>query len=167
MALAGIWHGAGLQFLVFGLLHATYLAINHAWRIFGPQHYSPSILHSIGFAFITYFAVLVAQIVFRADSLTDAMTIFGALAGRTDALANPVHGFTGIRIAIGFAICFLLPNTQQIMRDYHPILEQVTSPRWLALSWQPGFGWGLASGAILFASLARMSDISKFLYFQF
>ncbi|CTP84858.1 MBOAT family O-acyltransferase [Xanthomonas graminis] len=34
MGLAGIWHGAGLQFLIFGLLHAAYLAINHAWRIF-------------------------------------------------------------------------------------------------------------------------------------
>jgi D-alanyl-lipoteichoic acid acyltransferase DltB (MBOAT superfamily) len=34
MGLAGIWHGAGLQFLIFGLLHAAYLSINHAWRIF-------------------------------------------------------------------------------------------------------------------------------------
>ena len=34
MGLAGIWHGAGFQFLVFGLLHAMYLSVNHAWRIF-------------------------------------------------------------------------------------------------------------------------------------
>ena len=34
MGLAGVWHGAGLQFLVFGLLHAAYLAVNHGWRIF-------------------------------------------------------------------------------------------------------------------------------------
>ena len=34
MGLTGIWHGAGFQFLVFGLLHAMYLSVNHAWRIF-------------------------------------------------------------------------------------------------------------------------------------
>ena len=37
MSLAGIWHGAGLQFLIFGLLHAVYLTVNHAWRTFGPK----------------------------------------------------------------------------------------------------------------------------------
>ena len=36
MTLIGVWHGAGLQFVVFGLLHAVYLSINHAWRIFRP-----------------------------------------------------------------------------------------------------------------------------------
>ncbi len=34
MFLAGIWHGAGLQFIIFGILHGLYLTINHAWRIF-------------------------------------------------------------------------------------------------------------------------------------
>ncbi|MGG1947195.1 MBOAT family O-acyltransferase [Trinickia sp. NRRL B-1857] len=32
MGLAGIWHGAGLQYLIYGLLHAAYLTVNHAWR---------------------------------------------------------------------------------------------------------------------------------------
>jgi alginate O-acetyltransferase complex protein AlgI len=167
MALAGIWHGAGLQFLVFGLLHATYLSINHAWRIFGPQHQQPFFISNIGFVLITYFAVLLAQVVFRADSLAEAIAVITAMAGRTDTLFNPVHGFAGVRIVLGFAICFLLPNTQQIMRNYRPVLEQVIAPRWQTLCWQPGLGWGIASGAILFASLVRMSDVSKFLYFQF
>ena len=36
MFLVGIWHGAGKQFLFFGLLHGIYITINHAWRIFVP-----------------------------------------------------------------------------------------------------------------------------------
>src|SRR3546814_18540125 len=32
MGLAGVWHGAGWQFVVFGLLHGALLVLNHAWR---------------------------------------------------------------------------------------------------------------------------------------
>ncbi len=34
MLLTGIWHGAGLQFVVFGLIHGVYLTANQAWRHF-------------------------------------------------------------------------------------------------------------------------------------
>src|SRR5258708_34888510 len=34
MYLAGIWHGAGLQFVIFGVLHGLHLIVNHAGRIF-------------------------------------------------------------------------------------------------------------------------------------
>src|SRR5262249_20116652 len=37
MLIAGVWHGAGLQFVVFGLLHGVYISVNHAWRTFGPK----------------------------------------------------------------------------------------------------------------------------------
>jgi len=32
MLLGGIWHGAGWTFVIWGMLHGTYLIINHAWR---------------------------------------------------------------------------------------------------------------------------------------
>lgn len=32
MLLGGIWHGAGWTFIIWGMLHGTYLMINHAWR---------------------------------------------------------------------------------------------------------------------------------------
>ncbi len=36
MLLTGIWHGAGLQFVLFGLIHGIYLTANQAWRHFRP-----------------------------------------------------------------------------------------------------------------------------------
>jgi len=167
MALAGIWHGAGLQFLLFGLLHATYLSINHAWRIFGPENHKPSQFQNLGFLAITYLSVLLAQIFFRANSATDAMSIAAAMIGHTNALSEPVHGFVGVRILLGFALCLLFPNTQQIMCGFNPVLEHVKPPQGLTFRWQPSFGWGMVSGAMLFVALIRMSDVSKFLYFQF
>ncbi len=41
MGLAGIWHGAGTQYLIFGLLHGVYIAVNHAMRIFFPVPKNP------------------------------------------------------------------------------------------------------------------------------
>ena len=37
MFLSGLWHGAGFQFLLFGVLHGAALVINHAWRLARPR----------------------------------------------------------------------------------------------------------------------------------
>ena len=71
MALAGVWHGAGLQFFVFGLIHAAYLSVNHAWRVFGkkPAASSSVIMRRVRTVLsvaVTYVAVLVPETFFRA-----------------------------------------------------------------------------------------------------
>jgi MFS family permease len=148
-------------------LHAIYLSINHAWRIFGPRHQQDSRLSVIGSLLITYIAVLIAQIFFRADGVSDAITVILAMAGYTGGTANPSGQFTVARIVIGFAICLVLPNTQQIMRDYRPVLDRVLPAGWGSFRWEPSLVSGLVMGTLLVASLLRMSDVSKFLYFQF
>jgi D-alanyl-lipoteichoic acid acyltransferase DltB (MBOAT superfamily) len=94
MGLAGIWHGAGLQFVVFGLLHGIYLTINHGWRMFGPKA-RPEPRSGIGAAAIiasqvasTYVCVLVAQVFFRASSCTEALQLLGGMIG--------LHGLTTV-----------------------------------------------------------------------
>lgn len=84
MFLAGIWHGAGMQFIVFGLLHAGYLVINHAWRIFGPRPVkgvAPTVLGRVWPVVLTYASVLLAQIFFRAGSVSDALALIGGAFG--------------------------------------------------------------------------------------
>ncbi len=44
--LAGIWHGAGWTFVVFGLIHGFALAINHAWT----QMKMPALPQGVGWA---------------------------------------------------------------------------------------------------------------------
>jgi len=82
MFLAGIWHGAGLQFVCFGLLHGIYLVINHGFRTFVPED-SPwhrRFPASLGIA-LTFSAVLVGQIFFRANSVSDALHVLATLLG--------------------------------------------------------------------------------------
>jgi alginate O-acetyltransferase complex protein AlgI len=83
MALAGIWHGSGAQFLVFGLLHAFYLCVNHAWRIFGPKPRGgpPRFMAHAGNVLLTYLCVLVASIFFRAPSVGGALSLIGGMVG--------------------------------------------------------------------------------------
>lgn len=84
MALSGIWHGAGWQFLVWGALHGVMLIINHGWRhlrqglgigqSFGPMFRPISVL-------VTFTAVTVSMVFFRADSVETAMTVLQGMAG--------------------------------------------------------------------------------------
>lgn len=93
MGLAGVWHGAGTQFLIFGLLHGMYLTINHAFRLLSsgrarpqpdswPRHCSKLLL--------TYLAVLVASIFFRAPSAGRALALLAGMIG--------LHGYDTIDI---------------------------------------------------------------------
>jgi D-alanyl-lipoteichoic acid acyltransferase DltB (MBOAT superfamily) len=85
--LAGVWHGAGMQFVIFGLLHSLYLIVNHAWRIFGPRSVDASGrslvsgLDRVWRVVLTYACVLLAQVFFRADSVRDAMGLLGGAFG--------------------------------------------------------------------------------------
>jgi hypothetical protein len=99
--LAGIWHGAGLQFIVFGVLHSIYLVINHAWRIFGPRvakeakaarSFLRNAVSQVWAVGLTYLAVLLAQVFFRADSVPDALKLLGGAFGlRGSELPLPVR----------------------------------------------------------------------------
>ncbi len=202
IVLAGIWHGAGLQFLIFGLLHACYLSINHAWRVFGAKRGGQSghvqagpaqIVASLG---ITYIAVIIAQVFFRAASAQDAATMLGGMAGlhaeagsflvpdyllrRTGELGQWVQHWhlvaaspnatdlkAWFRILTGFILVWAFPNTQQIMSNFKPVLGLVKPPRLALFTWAPNVGWGLVIGAMLICSLYGLDDAGRFLYFQF
>ena len=78
MLLGGLWHGAAWTFVVWGALHGAYLCINHAWNNYGPE--SPPRLAPLANAaslVLTFLAVVVAWVFFRADSMSSAL--FGAV----------------------------------------------------------------------------------------
>jgi alginate O-acetyltransferase complex protein AlgI len=171
MFLAGVWHGAGFQFLIFGLLHGVYISANHAWRVFRTSPAQPS----SGFAkscatagswLLTYTCVLVGQIFFRANSTSDALSLLSHLGG--------VHGIGHLApfigrlafIAVLFPAVWLLPNTQQIMGYVHPAEGAHSNvPSWL--QWRPTFAWSLSLGVVSFISIMYLFDSTSFLYFQF
>ena len=158
MTLAGIWHGAGTQFVVFGLLHALYLSINHAWRI----RRSKATLPPIASIALTYLSVLVGAVFFRAASVGNALDLLGGMAGLHGLDIHLPGNRLGAAKSVGeiatfgglYAIVWLLPNSQAIIaRLMRPSEKKLP--------------WALGLGAVLAIALLSIGGTSEFLYFQF
>jgi alginate O-acetyltransferase complex protein AlgI len=110
MGLAGIWHGAGLHFLVFGLLHGMYLTINHVLRILRPHTQGRRIegIWTTGRKIlVTYAGVLVASVFFRADSVGSALSLLGGMIG--------LHGIEAVAVPAIAAVASL--SAVPVVRD--------------------------------------------------
>lgn len=68
--LSGIWHGAGWQFIVWGMMHGVLYVLTRAWRDAGGR----KLKHAVG-VFLTFLYVNVAWIFFRAPSVKDAISL--------------------------------------------------------------------------------------------
>jgi alginate O-acetyltransferase complex protein AlgI len=198
MILAGVWHGAGMQFLIFGLLHGIYIIINHAWRSFGPRvskdppHPVLRVAADLGKIALTYFAVVVAQVFFRAASVGDALRLLHGMAGgyglfghaagaenSSSAAPGSLLGFlhgTGFRgsdifhaafVCGLFVVVWIMPNSLQMLDRYEPTLSRLASTSLIKLEWRPNVAWGIVFGLVATLALLEITGMSEFLYFRF
>ena len=118
MLLTGLWHGAGLQFVIFGALHGVYLTVNQAWRHFRHAGAAPAapttMLRRLPLMIGVYVQVIVALVFFRATSLHAAIAMLGDLAGRHGRghVASLLEGALAFAL---FPVVWFLPNTQSIL----------------------------------------------------
>lgn len=165
MLLGGLWHGAAWTFVVWGALHGIFLTINHLWRrdsSAGPS----SRLHRAAGGLLTFVAVTVAWVVFRAESLEIAGTMYRGMAGFNGWSGHPFRGSFQLpypvsefyRLFLACAvIAFCLPNSGTLARWLPP--RQAGRHR-VVLG-------ALAAGALFLAGVAHLGSHSAFLYFQF
>jgi alginate O-acetyltransferase complex protein AlgI len=190
MLLGGLWHGAGWTFVAWGALHGLYLVINHAWRAvrarLGWQVGRFGLPGHCAAVTLTFAAVLIAWVPFRAPSFDAALRMLAGMTGGNgiagpggggDSLLGVAYGaalYGGIDETIALAalalVTFLAPNTQEIMARYRPGLPTFptadpAAPRFVA--WQVQPAWALVMVGALLLALSRMSGISPFLYYQF
>jgi alginate O-acetyltransferase complex protein AlgI len=187
MLLGGLWHGAGWNFLAWGGLHGIYLGINHLWHSWrggarlpsGPLAVATRILSWA----VTFFAVVIAWVFFRARTMAGAGQMLGSLFGlEADSSAylspgvlrvmdlpvlvgeKPLLLIGGCVVLLTLAIALGLPNVPQLFRyrEYRRAPEQGAFVRW-----RPNGAWA-AFAALAFAiSLFGMWQRLEFLYFQF
>jgi D-alanyl-lipoteichoic acid acyltransferase DltB (MBOAT superfamily) len=171
MLLGGLWHGANWTFIIWGGLHGLYLMINHAIRhVLGDR--GGFVRAALGLV-ATWLAVIVAWVLFRANSLEVALAILQAMWQGTagESIHHALLGASRIMpmgecltwLAACTAIVLLLPNAYQMLGwGIQPDKERrLTSAR-----------GGVACGALLMLCLLLLAisetrGVSEFLYFNF
>ncbi len=171
MLLGGLWHGAGWTYIVWGGLHGIFLGINHWWRKFGivlPKF--------IGWS-ITFLAIVVSWVFFRASSFGKAIAILKAMIGvkgivllqdfqvplswltnvgvefkhwQELAYLPPNYKYNLFLLLIVGIIAIAFPNTQQLIEQF-----------------KPSFWWALIVGMLAIYTLISLNLVSEFIYFQF
>jgi alginate O-acetyltransferase complex protein AlgI len=149
MLLGGLWHGASWTFVLWGGLHGVYVITNHFWRRAGVR--LPA-----GVAWtITFIAVMVGWVFFRAPSLPRAHVILEGMVGLNGfAWPNEPYSIGGNRLKWllpGLAVVLWGPNRQAIMR-------------WRIRS---DYVYAMAFALLAAISILRLGDPSPFLYFLF
>jgi hypothetical protein len=116
---------------------------------------------------ITFLAVLVGQVFFRASSTLDASRFLGALGGANglgfDLHALPTHAYA---VFLLLPVVWFFPNTQEILGQVDTVRANIFSGSRLA-QWQPDLKWAGALGILMILVLWYMTNTSAFLYFQF
>ncbi|MEH2089708.1 MBOAT family O-acyltransferase [Nostoc sp.] len=149
MLLGGLWHGAAWNFAIWGGLHGVYLIINHQFQSFrkslGHNLQKSQWWSQLIASILTFLAVLIAWVFFRANNINTGIEIIKSMSGTTEmfqlnpfpiqlilinAWINQIDPvFNVARLNVMLQISFLLsivwitPNTQQWMGKYEPALD--------------------------------------------
>lgn len=162
MTLCGLWHGAGWNFAVWGLLHGLYLAVNNtfnrlcgAWVAATPARRRA--VDVLGFG-LTYAAANYAWIYFR---LVDFRQIWAANRKvgewlRHPALPDAPDGLVGI---------FLLVLAMDLFTRFRGEMFSFERP----LTLRRAVGWGVGAGLLFTMGmlLSVGAPTRQFIYFQF
>ena len=188
MLLGGLWHGAGWNFVLWGGLHGIYLVINHLWRSL-PFHSAicGELVYRLAAWGLTFLAVVLAWVFFRAETLDSAMVMLTAMTGGYG-LDLP-HGWSSavgradgmfpnttvdwnmgvIAIFASAGIALIMPNVFDLYHKHLPADVNQRVPRDEAplFLWNPTLRWAVVSVLLLGYALLALNEPSEFLYFQF
>jgi alginate O-acetyltransferase complex protein AlgI len=194
MFVGGIWHGAGWTFVVYGLCHGTYVVVHQLWRIkvSGPLQLVGRKDYKAAAQLVTFLVVALTLVVFRADSLTSAGRVLGAIfqwnglqfapeymaaLKSTTTLEFTSMFFGGnygvsvvyLSLALALAVCWLLPSTYQLFRRCEVAIDKPLAGREpvISLQWQASRAWAVYIAILAVASMLNLTQVSEFLYFQF
>jgi len=200
MLIGGVWHGAGWTFVVWGALHGTYLVAYNIWsqlnRRVRPGHQGSRVGRAAGWM-VTFLAVTVAWVVFRASSLHAASRILAGMIGLNGFELVPADrvwlgplasalGAIGIKFQasvmqpIGpmlawvgplLLVAWLAPNTQQMMGlslvALTPLRERIRVQALRWPNWVPSLRWATVIAVMFIMALLGINRPTQFLYFQF
>jgi D-alanyl-lipoteichoic acid acyltransferase DltB (MBOAT superfamily) len=193
--LAGLWHGAGWTFVIWGALHGAALVLHRLWKNVGLR--MPALMGWL----LTFLFVSASWVIFRAVNTLEGLYILQSMAGLNGfavspsiakllaGLHEPLAGLssktlllpaeTGWHLLFFSFVLFLIPNSCRIggliaekKENEQPASRMKNLPRQAArffLRFQPNCYWALISGILFAMALYRLLRVAptEFLYFNF
>lgn len=164
MAIAGLWHGAGWNYLIWGIYHGALLIGYHAWKaarsLVVPESLVKSRIYHGSSIFLTAMSIVIGCVIFRSTSFDCASTILSKMLDPF-ALVADIRLMMAMRdlslLAALSAIIILMFAGRKLLRLY------VRSLRPMPLPLKVNFA--VAVAALCFLLTAR--GVPQFQYFQF
>ena len=162
---SGIWHGAGWNFIIWGMLHGICIVIHRIWKNSGRK------LNKLVGWFITINLVNIFWVFFRAQTLNEAMKVIKEmfdvnnliyilenLRKIMDITLNYRQYSSGILgakiqfiiIIVGIFISFLFKNSKEILENYQENIRK-----------------DIIISILIILSISLLDINSNFLYFNF
>jgi alginate O-acetyltransferase complex protein AlgI len=195
MVLAGVWHGAGWTFVIWGAYHGALLLVNAAWQQAVPAWgQSTRAGQAMGWL-LTFTAFTVGAAFFRAADIDASRHLLTAMIGLGNApvpesltlpwdrwaisrgyfsehFARYWFGTTWSMVAMvwtigALAIALLMPDTMEFVGYKEGEAQSDWRRNVGVLAWRPSL---LAAGVVIilfFEVFSRLGEVSEFLYYQF
>ena len=166
MFIAGVWHGAGWNFVIYGALHGLALVVNHLWKK-RKKKLPAWLAWSMTFLFVN-----IAFVVFRANTLADSWKVLKGMIGASGVIVPKMgiksvgvlkdYGFKMggylfpddyfyLALTVGcFIAIFKMKNSLEREKDFHPTTQIA-----------------IACGLSFVLCLFGMNKITEFIYFNF
>jgi alginate O-acetyltransferase complex protein AlgI len=156
MFLGGLWHGAAWTFVVWGLLHGSYLVIERVIRVlFENKPWANNFATRALAWFTTYGAVCIAWVFFRASDFTIASRMLSGMFGG-HAHGDAILSTRDILQVAIVTICVIAAHWT--LRDSNIETAVTRLPRWIVTA-----SWALMACAIVLTQ----GNSNAFIYFQF
>jgi len=158
MAIGGFWHGAAWTFVLWGLLHGLLIGIHRVWRQFELTMATPFAIT------LTFLSVTVAWVLFRAESLSHALSIWNGMVGgngftippiaiQSCPTCKPSSLITGMELlfdSVLIALCLTAANAYAQTQRLQPTLKYLA-----------------VLTTLLFTSIWMSGSHENFIYWQF
>ena len=172
MTLIGFWHGAGWTFIIWGFCHGVFLTLAYLWKT--SKLGKKKMLGSGGAWALTFFAVMLVFVWFRAENVASALALFKGLFG-LNGLVLPKLFSMGQENAWLRTSYYLFPALHDY-RTWDPLLALI--PAMLLAQFAPTTqAWAdrfrlnrramLITTLLLILCLIKINKVSVFLYYQF
>ena len=153
MVLGGLWHGASMNYLIWGTIHGAALAITRAVAKSGLARKIPERVQAIAGPLLTFHIVTAAWVFFRAKTFKGALDIFRGLFTFEFGTSNIT---AGALMVLGIAaVTHFIPKTgvEKTVRGFHRLPAPVQALLFIA--------------AVYGADCIGAVQVSPFIYSQY